>query len=299
MAENRHARTVGTLFIASLFYSCSARGEWFLDAGLGADYDSNVPRAQDDRDIEEDGAFALDMAPGYHFQLTDRAGLALSAVFRGEKFLDWDGLDNVSAGIAAALRVKFGLGAQAPWIRAAAAFVHDDFDHALRDAWRRTLSFSAGVRTGGRWSWQAGYFHDRRRADDIDDIPFLADNFGIGGQAWDIDAHNVTASAAFDVNDRWSFQFSFTRRMGEVTSTTRIGREIFEASDAIAADEVFGADRFAYRIDADTNIFTFSLNRAIGDHASVELGYEYQDTDAYEDLNYANHVVRFSVLYSY
>ncbi|MBI2994550.1 MAG: hypothetical protein HYY48_10305 [Gammaproteobacteria bacterium] len=287
------------ILLASLLASCNARAEWFVDATLGADYDSNVPRAQRNSDIEEDGALTLEVAPGYHFQLTDRVGLALSARLGGTKVFDFDGLDNVSAGGAAALRVKLGVGAQAPWVRASVTIVHDDYDHALRDAWRRTASVSAGLRVGERWSWQLGYFHEHRRADHIEDIPFLVDFFGIGGEAWDIDAHNVTASGIFDINGNWSLLFGFTRRMGEVTSTTRIGPEIFEASDAIAPDEVFGADRFAYRIDADTNIFSIGLSRAVGDHVSINVGYEYQDSDAYEELNYANHIGHVSLQFSY
>ena len=294
-----HARIALLLIpIACQFLSCSARAEWFLDASLGLDADSNVPRAQLDSDIEDDGVLMAGVATGYFFQLTDRTGLTLGAEFGADKFFEFEGLDNFSAGLAAAVRTKLGVGVGAPWIRAALSVAHDDYDHALRDAWHYSASISAGVRIGTRWSVQLGYLHERRRADEVRDIPFLRDNFGIDGNAWDIDADNVTASGVYDVSERWSVLFGYARRMGQVTSTTRINNEIFQASDAIAPDEVYGIDRFAYRVDANTNIFSLGLSRAMGDHVSINLGYDYQDSSAEYGLSYANHIGHITVLFS-
>jgi hypothetical protein len=155
------------------------------------------------------------------------------------------------------------------------------------------------MRPGARWNVQASWRFERRRSDEVQDIPFLVDNFGIGGDCWDIDGHSLSLDAVYDVSERLAIVLGYTRRMGETTATTRIGPAVFEASDAIAPDVVFGADRFGYRVDADTNIFAAGLSLAIGDHASLNAGYEYQDSNADRGFEYANHIAHFNALFSW
>jgi hypothetical protein len=287
------------IFMLACLLPPAARAEWFLDAGAGLDYDDNLPRAEDDADIEGGGFAYLNAAPGRFWQFSDRSALTLSGDFSAAKYSEYDGLDSYSWGATAAVRTKFGLGARAPWARVALAAGRHDFDHALRDGWHWSAALAAGMRVGSRWNVQAGWRYESRRSDDVEDIPFLVENFGIGGEAWDVDAHNLSLDAVFEVNERLALVLGYTRRMGETTATTRIGPAVFEASDAIAPDAVFGTDRFAYRVDADTNIFAAGLSWATGDHGSLNAGYEYQDSNADKGFSYANHVAHFSAVFSF
>jgi hypothetical protein len=276
-----------------------ACADWFFDAAAGLEYDDNLPRAQRDADIEEDFAFAASVAPGQYFQLTDRVGLSLTANLTGALYDEFTGLNHYSGGLTAALRTKLGLGPEAPWLRIAGSAAWYDFNHEARDGLRTGVSVTAGRRIGSRWDLQAGWSYERRRSDEVIDIPFLVTNFGIHGDAYDTDAHSLSLGSVYALTDRLALVAGYTRRIGEVTATTRISGDIFAASDAISPDPVFGPDRFAYRIEAESNIYSVALSWALGNHASINAGYEYQDTDGRGDLTYKNNVARISLLYSY
>lgn len=295
------APTVQACRCAALVMLLAARlahADWIFDGKLESEYDDNVPRAISGRDVAGDFSVNAEVAPGTYFQLTDRLGFTLAAPLSGSLFADFDGLNNVSAGLSAALRAKLGLGPEALWIRAAAGASWYDFDHALRDSWRYRAALNAGRWIGTRWQLQIGYAFDRRRATEVEDIPFLVTNFGIPGDAFDGDAHTLSLAATYTITPRLAGVLGYARRMGDVTATTRRDFEVFEYSDAIAADPVFGPDRVAYRVDVDTDVYTAGLSYALGQRGSLNLGYEVQHGTTH-DIAYDNHIVRIGLLYSY
>jgi hypothetical protein len=272
---------------------------WFIDSGLQLEYNNNLANAELDVDIVEDTALLLSLVPGYYLQLDDYSGLSLSAGLDAAKQNDYPGLDNLAAGLNASLRRKFGLGPDVPWSRLSISVARIDFDDQKRDGWKYLAGIAAGKRIGQRWDVQINYLFERRRSDEVEDIPSLASNRGIFGNAYDVDSHSLSATGIFTINVDWALALAYTRRMGEVWSTTLRNSEIFQASDAITPDPVFGADRFAYRIDADSNIFRFGINRGIGNHLSAELGYTYRDSKAKGGLAYTNSLLQFRLNYTY
>lgn len=307
MTSHVHRRSLGwgrtgnafCLGLLALLLTAPVRADWIMDASLGFNYDDNVPLAQHRHDREGDGALVATVSPGKYFQLNDRVGLSLTADFTGTRQFDFHALDNFSAGVRAGLHAKLGLGAYAPWLRISAAAAHRSFKSNLRDGWRYTFDVVAGRRISERWTVQFRYAYERRNPDHITDIPALVSTFGIHGDAFRTSSNGLSAGAICLVNNKLALILDYTRRMGEVTSTTHRDPEIFDASDAITADPAFGPDRFAYRIHADANIFSASMNYALGEHAAVEAGYQYQDAWSYEDVKYRNSIVHLQLLYSY
>ncbi len=137
------------------------------------------------------------------------------------------------------------------------------------------------------------------RSDSRINIPSLVSLSGIQGNAFDTDGHTFSIRAIYTVSYRLSLLFEYGRHMGEVSSTTRRNSAIFNASDAIAPDPVFGSDRFVYRIDADTNIFSFGISYALDNNTSLNAGYEYRDSKADQNINYSNSILYFEFAIRY
>ena len=287
--------------VSMLIFFCSgnASGEWLLDTSIAFQYNDNVPNGSLDQDIKSDSALDFSLSPAFHSQLDGFTGITVGADLKATKQLDYSGLDEVSAGINAAVRKKFGLGLYAIWARISGSAGYHGFDDGQRDGWSCTLAIDAGKLVTDRLSIQAGYRFEGRRTDRSMDIPFLVSNFGIGGDAFDTDAHNFGITGMYQINERLSLLLGYTFRTGQITATTLRNTEIFDASDAIAVDPVFGPDRFAYRIDADTSIFSVGLSLALNYHSSVNVNYIYRDTNAYEDIAYSNNLVHVQLLYRF
>lgn len=280
-------------------YACGAPAEWLLDTALAMQYNDNLSNASLDRDIKKDTALDLTMAPAYHLQVDGFTGLTAGVGFEAVKQLDYIGLDRVSAEVRGAVRRKFGLGLYAPWSRISGTVRYSGFNDDQRDGWSYTLSVAAGRYFTERLSVQVSYRFESHHSNRTKDIPALVQNFGIHGDAFDTDAHNFGITGLYQLNERLSLVLGYTFRTGAITASTLRNSEIFEASDAIAADPVFGPERFAYRIDADTSIFSAGVSFALNYRMSFNVNYAYQDSDAYEDLAYSNNLVRVELLYSF
>jgi hypothetical protein len=282
-----------------LSYITPTQAQWLVNAGAGYEFNDNLPNARLSGDIKSDNAFLANLSAGRYFQLTDSTGLALTADLGGTTYARFDGLNNVFYGATAGLKQKFGLGEYAPWIRLSGSAAYHDFENDPRDGWRYNLSAGIGKRLSERWEVQLNYRYEERNSDHIVNIPFLVNNFGIGGDAFNIAAHNVSLTGIFTVTDKLTAYLGYTRREGDVTSTSREEEEIFEYSDAVAVDNAFGKDTFAYRVQASTNIFSAGLSWALTNHASLNIGYDRQDSTVSKDVQYTNNTGRLNLLYRF
>ena len=282
-----------------MLFTADAFGERLLDTSVALQYNDNLPNASLSRDIKSDTTFEFSLSPGYHSQLTGYTGLTVSADLAVSRQFHYGGLDNIAAGVSTDLRHKFGLGLYAPWAMASGSVRYVNYDDGQRDGWMYTASINAGKLITERFSVQLGYRYEGRRSDDSVDIPALVANFGISGDAFDTDAHYLDLNGMYQINQRLSVVLGYTFRTGEITSTTLRNSEIFEASDAISVDPVYGPDRFAYRISADTSIFSAGASFALTNRMSFNVSYAYRNSDAYEDLSYNNNLVRIDLLYSF
>ena len=273
--------------------------EWIADANVGFEYNDNLSLAPVDQDIEGDSALFASVSAGQHVQLADTVGLVIAADLGKTVFRDLSGLDHLSMGVASALRKKFGLGLYAPWLRVLGSGAWFDYKDDPRDGWRYAASVGVGKRLTQRWELQAEYRYETRQSDEVVDIPFFVSNFGIHGDAYDIDAHSVSLRGLCTVTERLALALGYTRREGEVTSTTQRNAQIFAASDANTLDPVFGPNAFAYRIDAGSNLYSVGLSWALGKHASANLSYQYHHSTADHGLEYDNNIVQVQYLYSY
>jgi hypothetical protein len=295
--KNSHVLSIVSL---SLCYPAAIKAEWIAHAGVQTLFNDNLSYGQLSRDRKTDQALQLDLAGGQHLQLTDATGLALTANIGTSRYIQYNGLNNVYYGAASTLRHKFGLGNAAPWISLAGSANYHDFEYAPRDGWRYQLSVAMGKRLSERLEIQLKYQYEERIADRFVNNPaLLARPVPIFGDAFSIAAHSVALTGIFNLSDRLTSYVGYARREGDVTSSTHRNRTIFAASDAIAPDKAFGNDFVAYRINAGSNIFSFGLSWAMTCHASLNLGYERQDSRAGHGLEYSNNIGHLNLLYAF
>ena len=282
-----------------IFLPAPLSAEWFYDASADVTYNDNLSNAPWSRDIEDDTSVEGELSLGYYRQETDYVSVSVAAVLQGVRQMDFTGLDHVSAGISASLRGKAGLGADAPWVKMSGTVMRDEYRNDPRDGWYYNLSVAAGKRFGNRWDTHLVFACEQSQADQVVDVPFLVTNFGIHGDAFSTHSCSLTAGGVFTMTDRLALLFDYTRRRGTVTSTTSPDLEILEYSDAATLDTAFGANRVAYRVDADTDIFSAGLSWALGDRASLNANFIRRDSQVNEDISYGNNIFSIGILYAY
>ena len=277
---------------------CSAAAgatDWGVDAVAGINYNDNVSNAIEAADRKSDGAAILSMTGGIHQQLGDSTGLGLNLIADSAGYFRYAGLDNLGIGARAQLRHKFGLGALAPWAAFALRALHRDYHYDYRDGWQYDAGLATGRRIGERWQVGASMQYDRYEADHLQPAVLP----GVSSAAYDVAGWTFGVQAAFLFTEVDTISISCSRRHGTVTAVTPPDIEILEYSSAVARDPVFSGNPVAYRFIADTDTLSIGWSRAIGRHASINLGYAYARSQGDEELGaYTANMINFSVSYS-
>jgi hypothetical protein len=284
-----------------------AHAEWIGNVNAQYEFNSNLSNAQPSADINSDSAFRLNLSGGKYFQLTDATGLSVTADLGGINQIRFNGLNNVSYGLSTSLRHKFGLGDSAPWISLSGSAGYHDFENDPRDSWRYNLAFAMGKRLTERFTLQLKYRYEEQIADRIYNIPGLTlqtfeedePPIPIYGDAFNLSAHNVSLTGIFTLTDTLTAYLAYTRREGGITSTVSYDPEILEYGDAVAVDRAFGNNRYAYKVDASTNLVSVGLSWAMTGHTSVNLGYDWMETTGEYDLAYSNNLAHLNLIYSF
>jgi len=265
-----------------------------FDAGVEADYDTNVTRAQLRDDIRADGFLAANGSATLRWPLGDADSASLGAGLRAAQYMRFPRLSYVAAEASAAWQRKLGLGLTAPWIAAFVLIAHETYGDSVRNSDRLEARLSTGVRFSERFDASLGYVYDRRYA--THDEPLVP---GISGAVWDVAGHTGFVRAGYALTERWQLEGGYAYRRGDVVSTTHRNLAIFLASDAIGPSHVFGPDFFDYRLGGTTQSAGGTLSYALGDRASLNLIYTYAFTRASQGLQYQDHVVTASWTYHY
>lgn len=276
----------------------SAHAEWGIDAQAGAQFDDNVSNSLEDDERKADTAINLNLAGGWHEQLTSSTGLSVTAIADSNTYLRYPGLTNLGLGARTQLRQKFGLGSQAPWASVAAQAVHYNYHYDYRDGWQYEAGATLGKRLGERWTVSGSARYDRYEADKLQ--PTLLPGFSTA--AYDVSGWNLGAQASFLWTEADVVSVSYNRRNGTVTAVTEPDLDVLEYSDAIARDTVFGGlPRVAYRLRATTDFVLLTWSHSFGAHwtANLSYGYRRSTSDEEEVGAYYSNLVGINIGYSF
>ena len=283
------------LSLAGLVLSVIAapsRAEWLVDAAAGAFHDDNLTRAQDSADIRADSAATILVAARSLFAFGGFDLVTLGADVRGEAYNRFHGLNSVAVGAAAVFRHKFDLGFDAPWFMASANASYHEYKENLRDGARFALRAALGKRFDEAADASIGVFYDRRYA--RNDEPVVP---GISGKVFDLRGHGAYATVGYALTEQLLLGGTFSRRRGDVVSTTSPGFAIYSVSTAIAADPTFGENMFAYTLRGTTLTATAMASWALSDRSSINLIYADERTKAANDLDYRSHAWNLTFAY--
>ncbi len=287
-------------------YGVRAAASTFVDVELQAGTDDNVGRSEKGSDIEQDRFAGAQARVGEAVEIGRGTGLSISATLRAVEFRRFRDLSEVTVGAGVSLKHKFGLGPEAPWIGALGDAEVIDSDSQIRDGERYGLGIRGGMRIGERWGVVATLRRNWRQADE--DEQRLPPNRPVfagvvpspRGDVFEFDDTELSLSADYQFDNTGLLLLSYSIRDGDVTSTARPNATIVGAAKAITSDAaVFGPGRSAYRLGALTHTASVGFNYPFSDSTSVELGYEYQRTDADAGIRYDRNLLRLRLLWAY
>lgn len=290
-------KKTGNAFLCALPLLCISHAvlaEWLGNTEVVIRHDSNVNNAQSGKDIAGDSALGADISATGFFPLEAGGSLSLSGALQGEAFDTHTGLNNASLGATLALRKKWGLGSYAPWGGASLSSAHLNFTNNTRNGWRNQVAIRGGKRILERWDVRAEYMVERRTADALPPI-----RPGISGDVFSQDSRALTLNAEYIWSDSLFLAFGFLLRHGDVVATTRKSQKIFSASNAIAADPVFGPNFYAYRITGTSYGLNAGMNIAVTSRNLLHASLARQVTHGEGGNNYAKNVAILSWSYNF
>ena len=293
---NPRNRSRPFVLAAGLLFSAMAPGaESGLDASIAIDYSDNVPNAIEAADRKSDVAAVVGLAATLYHPISENTSFGAGLVAQTQSYVRFSGLSSVAVGTRAQFRHKFGLGPHTPWASIVMRAMHRDYRYDYRDGWQYDATVSSGVRVAQRWELGGSVQYDRYEADDLQPAVLA----GVSSAAYDVAGWTFGAHVALLLTESDTVSIAVARRHGSVTAVTRPDFEILEYSSAVARDPVFGSNPIAYRIITDSDTASIHWSRALGRHASINLGYAYRRSQGDEDLEaYTANMVGLSLSYS-
>lgn len=282
------------IIIALLGATNPLQAEPVLQVSAAATYDNNVNNGSIAADRKADTVAAVQLKAGRIFDLPADASLSLAGTLDTQKFLRFDGLDHTSVGALASYSYKLGLGRDVPRIIFSTSAAHASYRNAIRDGWLYQGTMGIGKRWSERWTSQLTYLFDR-----VDTDSNSAEVPNLSGAAFNQIAHSIAVDSTYFYSATTALTFAYTRRSGDVTATTRPGPGIYRVSSALAEDDVFGDEFYAYRLRALSQDFSVALSEGVSDRSSVNLRYQRRLSNGRGDFNYYNSMLNASWLYSY
>jgi hypothetical protein len=264
----------------------SAEGDWRVTAETGATYDSNLSNSDRASEEENDWAWRSVARIENGFQLSRDLRLDLGADLRGWLWNEFDGFDEIGTGASVALRYRFGLGRQAPWLLLNNRIGYDQFREDFRSGWDELLQLRGGLAVSERVALEAGYTFE---------------NVAVAGRFFDRQSNSVDVRGIIDATSALQIGIGYSYRYGDVISYSPVLRpDIFQIASARKVVPTFGSDPFytAYKLRGDTHAVSVFAGYALTKYLSIQVSYEYAAT-SHDSLHYHNHFVETMIAFAY
>jgi hypothetical protein len=273
----------------------AAHADWTLGAEAGVRHDDNVGNAQFSSDIVADTLYVARLSIARLFSLDDGYSLTVGGDLGGESYHRLTGLNNVSLDAAIALKKKWGLGAFAPWARAAVSIGRLSYDDSYRNAWDYRATLASGRRFDERWNFWADYTYENRAASpQEEEVP------GLSGDAYSQVSHNLGINLEYSLLENTYLNLGLLARYGDVISTTlQPNATVYYVSSALADDPAFGPNAYAYKLTGTTYGLRLGLSISPTAHSLLGCGFERFETRADGGNEYAKSIVEINWNYRY
>jgi FimV-like protein len=248
--------------------------------------DDNVRLAQDNDDIRSDRSVSATVRARGGTSLDSFSILNYGGSATYNKMDTYDKLDNYEVEVNTRYRFALDSGFTAPIYTLGARVGGRDYDSKMRDA-----TFVELTADMNKW---------------ITTTINMTTGVGLQGQESRSDVFDTSEARIF-VNFDTNFSkadlvyTTFTYITGDTVSSGTPALGIVNVADEIEPDDAFGgidSNQFAYRLDADTLVYTLGYNRVFTPDLSMDLSVRYVDSEAQDDddINYDRTIFRASLL---
>lgn len=271
-------------FIGATLGSGAALADSFADLRLTLSYNDNLSYGNYDCDILDDTVATL--AATYGMPRPAGEYGTLSYVFTGkyDAYGNYSDLNTASLQAGVFYKRKLGVGTNVPWYQLGATAEYRSVADSLRDAAVLDLSASVGKRFTDRISAKLGYAYNQADADNA---------------TFDTRMHSASLSGDYLLSDDWVIFGSFSHYAGDVVANANPNSYIIAQAAASVSDPAFGSGRYAYRLDARTNVIGVGANYYLSDTSSLELAYQQRDSDIGYYTSYVSNIYTLNYLYSF
>lgn len=268
---------------------------WVMDGEATATYDSNVSRAERERDIIRDESVLANAGLVLLFEPSYNTALNLRGFVEGEAWLDSEALDRGTVGGQVIGRWQPSPGFMAPVYQLTLTAQLDDYGVHQRDSRVYSAQLFANRHLNDRIRLTYGIEGVQRESD---------------GSVFDTRHGRAFLSADFELDDQWSAYSAYSFLHGDTFSSAQFSfcngasaNDIFgliSASTALENDEAFNQDYcgswIAYRLKADTHALTLGFNYGISHSLSLDFSAQGVQVYGQGDNDYTRVLLRAGVL---
>lgn len=283
------------LFVLAAAPAAAEEMEWVLDGELTTSHDSNISRAERERDIIADNSAVASLGLVLRTEPSFQTALSLRLFAEGEAWQDTDTLDRSTGGGQLLLRWAPLQGYRAPVFGLNLTGQVDDYAVRQRDSLIYAMQLFASQRANDRIHLSWGLEVTERRSD---------------GTVFDTTQGRVFLSADFELDRHWSAYSTYSHLRGDTFSSAQLSfcngasaTDIFgliSASEALEADTAFNdaycGSWIAYRLKAQTHALTLGLNRGFGHSLSADVAVQGVQVNGQGDNDYQRVIVRAGLL---
>lgn len=283
------------LALASASASADGQISFVADGELTFAHDSNVSRAERERDIIRDQSVLVAVGGALRLSPTFNSALNLRAFAEAERWAEAKSLERTTLGAQAIFRGQTRRGFTAPVYQAIATVQQDDYGVDQRDSTLYTLQALVQRRLTNRVMVNAGVEVQQRQSDGTVFDTEQARLFGNLDYAWSehVSLYGVYSYIKGDTFSSAQLQFCNGAPATDIYP-------LISAAEAFEPDQAFNADFcgnwIAYRLGADTHSLVLGINRGFGHHISADLSLQQVNVAADGGINYERTIVRAGLL---
>jgi hypothetical protein len=257
-----------------------------LQIDLGYTYDDNVTLGRAADEILADQFLSLNMSAIREFPIDDNLRLVVTGLLSGEKFITYNGLSNLSAGLDAEVQYRQSGAFDAITFAAFARGWLDNYVSHLRDGSHFSVGISAQAALTDRIGVYGEWAYNRRHAQ---------------SDVWDLTDYSARLSLDYSLGRSGTLYLNGEYQRGDTVSDGHATLVNVSLAQVFVLDDAFpGKQLFAYRSDARTWVSTVGYNLPLGKQASIDiswrrvqstptaqLGFEVQGSLRYIDNQYS------------
>ena len=268
---------------------------WRLNMDVGGFHDSNLGKAKLTRDTVEDEVAYVDLNWQYNWQPSMGTLISFRLLGQAQEFDTVNSFNNQSYGGEIALSWQNSYGYLAPFFRASLTAKHTDSDAMGRTSDAIEFQTFATKRLTTSITGRLGYQVKQVEADH---------------EVFDNEEHRIFANFDYSWSQDLISYFTASYLEGNIYSIAQgtfcnglVADDIYpfiKYAEVIWRDKSFNrhfcGDWFAYRMEAETQTYTFGFNYALSHKYSLDVSATYVDSRVSDSVDYQREIIRAGLL---